>query len=537
MEFGMEGRSDNNDSQSADDSDSGKSQIAVETTRGASSESSQNATPNIVEDGESDNQDMDAQRLATMSLASLLMASNNKPSATAQSQPPANQTGAGFSSSNSSSIPLNPRTQRQNSAQPTLESKAEDKAAPFIPGAPSQAGSFSLLNSGYAQAKQTSMTSMTSSSSSSGSSMATRLRAAKAARQRANLQYTHMAATSAEDCTVNNRFTCSLSNLVRSFPTTVDASSLLRGFCESTERIADLALEEGFEVPEFSVNRHAVPGNAVFDRFLKAVGEENYRNDKDATVELVFHGTRSENIDNILENGLDPKRRRGQAHGPGEYFSRRPGLSASYCHGGNKMLVFCVVVPESCRKHKEVVDSQPPASIPFPSFGSLLQPASTDIPPSYVVVPTIAHQVPLGVVTFKGLCQYAMDYSRKMRLNLKQLGDEVDRKKRKEQEAEIKAKIIQYLIKKCIDTAGSTYEKNQDKLSHLSKREIAMYANRMYDEEVVQFYFPDLPPPMSVAEHGKEEILSVDKTRQEVSDAKQAYSDAVAEARKTGSVG
>lgn len=42
--------------------------------------------------------------------------------------------------------------------------------------------------------------------------------------------------------------------------------------------------------------------------------------------QLVFHGTPERNIQSICRQGLDPKRRAGQAYGPGEYFG---GVSAS----------------------------------------------------------------------------------------------------------------------------------------------------------------------------------------------------------------
>jgi Poly(ADP-ribose) polymerase catalytic domain len=52
---------------------------------------------------------------------------------------------------------------------------------------------------------------------------------------------------------------------------------------------------------------------------------------------LVFHGTRSCNILNILNYGLDASLRNGQSFGPGEYFSTTPTTSISYCRGGMQL--------------------------------------------------------------------------------------------------------------------------------------------------------------------------------------------------------
>ena len=50
-----------------------------------------------------------------------------------------------------------------------------------------------------------------------------------------------------------------------------------------------------------------------------------------------------------LPQGLDPKRRAGQAHGPGEYFAGagHSQISVAYCKGGRKMIVFAVLVDRS----------------------------------------------------------------------------------------------------------------------------------------------------------------------------------------------
>lgn len=51
---------------------------------------------------------------------------------------------------------------------------------------------------------------------------------------------------------------------------------------------------------------------------------------------LVFHGTSTPNIPNILQNGLDAAKRR-RAFG-GEYFAKNPTTSVRYCRGGLQMM-------------------------------------------------------------------------------------------------------------------------------------------------------------------------------------------------------
>lgn len=59
-------------------------------------------------------------------------------------------------------------------------------------------------------------------------------------------------------------------------------------------------------------NPYAAPGTPLYGRFAAAL-----RRCADKRVQLVFHGTAEANIDAICREGLDPKRRAGQAMGPG----------------------------------------------------------------------------------------------------------------------------------------------------------------------------------------------------------------------------
>jgi hypothetical protein len=75
-------------------------------------------------------------------------------------------------------------------------------------------------------------------------------------------------------------------------------------------------------------------------------------------------------VDAICRDGLDPRRRAGQAHGPGEYFAG-PGhsqVSVAYCKGGKKMIVFAVLINKfglTCDKGNIVVVNKPEHQLPL----------------------------------------------------------------------------------------------------------------------------------------------------------------------------
>jgi hypothetical protein len=72
-------------------------------------------------------------------------------------------------------------------------------------------------------------------------------------------------------------------------------------------------------------NPHARPGAPLYNRFVTA-----WERVANQTVKVVFHGTAEQNIESICKTGLDPSLRRGQAHGPGEYFATDAAVSLPY---------------------------------------------------------------------------------------------------------------------------------------------------------------------------------------------------------------
>mmetsp|Transcript_25043 Transcript_25043/g.59154 ORF Transcript_25043/g.59154 Transcript_25043/m.59154 type:complete len:443 (-) Transcript_25043:161-1489(-) len=125
---------------------------------------------------------------------------------------------------------------------------------------------------------------------------------------------------------------------------------------------------KGLRVENVEENEFSRPGMPLYQRFVQA-----WERVADQTVQLAFHGTPEANIDAICEEGLDPKRRAGQAMGPGEYFATNAQTSLSFCRGGRKMLIFAVLKDRS--------------GLTADSGG-------------VVVIKKPAHQLPLFVLTF-----------------------------------------------------------------------------------------------------------------------------------------
>lgn len=89
-------------------------------------------------------------------------------------------------------------------------------------------------------------------------------------------------------------------------------------------------------------NPASQPGGLLYERFVAAWAQVPCK-----LMRMVFHGTADANVKAICRDGLDPNRRAGQAHGPGEYFGEQASTSLSYCKGGRKMLIFLVLLDPS----------------------------------------------------------------------------------------------------------------------------------------------------------------------------------------------
>ena len=81
------------------------------------------------------------------------------------------------------------------------------------------------------------------------------------------------------------------------------------GSDEFFEKCDKLGLRDG----AFSAITLSKHGHPTYEKFSQALSELP----NDAVLGVCFHGTQEQNVDSIIMNGLDPKKRAGQVYGPG----------------------------------------------------------------------------------------------------------------------------------------------------------------------------------------------------------------------------
>ena len=289
-------------------------------------------------------------------------------------------------------------------------------------------------------------------------------------------------------------------------------------FCQSEGFIRHCTML-GFTNPHFYPNaksRTIVDGNSSIRNTLSTdnVGYHKFSkcltvsgNEKESTISddaclgLVFYGTAQSNIDSILQMGLEKSRRRGQAYGPGEYFSKDPTVSIGYCKGGLEMLVFVVVLP--------------------PTLGR----KNTNSPADYVVVENNSHHLAVGVLKFQAVDTKVSQLSRQRRSQFIDLNNKVIAKSQIKQETALKAKIIQHIIAGEVDVAAELYKKSSV-LCSLSKQEISWYVHQTLDDEIIEWYFPAIPDPMKIGEINEKKVQHLDDAELEERKAKKELEDA-----------
>ena len=140
-----------------------------------------------------------------------------------------------------------------------------------------------------------------------------------------------------------------------------------------------------FHLPHFPPFSSQSP---LFPPFWKA-----YQENPSLNLCLGFHGTADANVNTILKRGMDPQYRRTQAFDKGEYFSKEPGLSATYRKDGSRcLMVFLLLMPPDGEKRFSQKDR--------------------DI----IVIPEACRQLPLGVLRFETLDNARIQHSQQMRL-------------------------------------------------------------------------------------------------------------------------
>ena len=129
----------------------------------------------------------------------------------------------------------------------------------------------------------------------------------------------------------------------------------------------------------------------------------NTKNDNVHSLGVVFHGTPSERVAHILKHGLNPKYRRTQAFGRGEYFSKDPGLATTYCGlgphglGPATLIVYLVFIPEDQEKYYSQRDR--------------------DI----LCIEHVHHELPIGVLQFEAVDPKVIQHTQELRIEQKEL--------------------------------------------------------------------------------------------------------------------
>lgn len=289
----------------------------------------------------------------------------------------------------------------------------------------------------------------------------------------------------------NDKTLCLLEAALPRFTDVQATIHSFQSFCESAEFPLHLSQQAGFKNPVFRKNTYE--GSLALKKeegspALKKFNEGFASLEQTAVFGLVFHGTRPHNLPNILRCGLNPERRTGQAYGPGEYFSKEPGVSVSYCKGGLEMLVFLVVIP---------VDN-----------------VNKNCPPDYVVVNNNHLQLPLGTITYTGIDAAVRLASEQRRNKFRDLRTQLKEHADFAKQAMIKANIIQKMIENKCDVASELYQRHKSTLNVVSEREIALYVHRFLDKDVISYLFPDLLSPLSISEFDKTAITSVEVAKE-----------------------
>ncbi|CAB9523827.1 expressed unknown protein [Seminavis robusta] len=166
---------------------------------------------------------------------------------------------------------------------------------------------------------------------------------------------------------------------------------MLRQFtlaCQSqsfAERCAFLGYPEVIFHPNHYWKRNAMRRGSGFHKFSSALDEAKKGNQKQR-LGLVFHGTPTDNIASILQDGLDENRRMGQHYGPGEYFARLPGHAEHYTRGGLEIMVFVVILPPvKTPEEEEEEDGK----------------KRRKCPSDYVVIENNNHHIAIGTLQFQ----------------------------------------------------------------------------------------------------------------------------------------
>lgn len=109
---------------------------------------------------------------------------------------------------------------------------------------------------------------------------------------------------------------------------------------------------DDFKIVRIDTNPHSLPGKPLYESFVANYKSLRFNQNP---IRLLFHGTPEQNIDSILEEGLDPALRSGQAYGAGEYFGSKAHVSVSYAQGAHKLLLFAAITTPMSTKEDNMM--------------------------------------------------------------------------------------------------------------------------------------------------------------------------------------
>lgn len=249
----------------------------------------------------------------------------------------------------------------------------------------------------------------------------------------------------------------------------------VRFFCES-QAMKDFCERAGLHGCSFEWNacnkggrRYVRRDSTVTTRFLKSYEKSmekhlhmgthsqyikfwnTYKHDENQKrMAVVFHGTSEEKIPEILRHGLDPRYRRTQAFGAGEYFSKEPGLASTYCKNSNKLVVFLIFIPEEHEKYYNQKDR--------------------DI----VVVNNTSHELPIGVLSFESVDRDVVRHTQQLRIEQKELKVAAIKKEqllktaREENQDEATVEQLEHEVHEAWDIYFlAKFDENRNQLDHL----------------------------------------------------------------------
>lgn len=140
---------------------------------------------------------------------------------------------------------------------------------------------------------------------------------------------------------------------------------------------------------------------------------------------------------------------------------------------------------------------------------------NSNAPKSFVIVNNNDHQLPLGTMFFDSVDQRAMKFSNRIKEKLDKWSNDAEERLLQREETTMKAVIEQELMRNNIEKASELYLENKSIFTELSLKDIAWYVHPLLkNDNRIETFFPDLPPPIKSAEVKDTNMVSVETCKQ-----------------------